>query len=428
MPSAETNKPGGRTATTTPEFSRRPLDRKSEIADNAGRLFSRHGFHAVRMDDIAAESGITARALYRHYRNKKALLSFVIRQDQDRVLKALREAHSRDASLDDVIEALTISALTTPHLGVLWQREARHLELEDLATTRSGTRELAHLVQAAIFRENPSVDPFKAEVRAYSTLSIVTSAGYYEARMPQRHLHRLIAAACQASVSTVTGPSHQNDAPRSAASDRPSHRVPTSRREQLINAAALALRRHGFGGTSIDDFGADISLVGPGIYRYFENKASVLLTVISRFHEWVTYETYRALAETADDDDVLRALVRAYIQVAAAALDLHAVTITESLELTNGPAEVMSRQRADHLAEWQRWLATARPDLSDRVVHALATAARTMVDDLARIPHLWGNPSFPDELTETTLSVLYDTVIEHMDAPSPAGESGVDAE
>ena len=69
--------------------SRRPKDRNVQIANNARELFALRGFHAVRVDHIAEASGVTARAVYRHYRNKQELLARIIDEDQQRWIDAL---------------------------------------------------------------------------------------------------------------------------------------------------------------------------------------------------------------------------------------------------------------------------------------------------------------------------------------------------
>ncbi|MBX5489148.1 MAG: helix-turn-helix transcriptional regulator, partial [Mycolicibacterium hassiacum] len=62
---------------------RRPKDRKKQILQQAVRLFTERGFHSVRLEEIAEAAGVTARALYRHYENKQALLTAAIITAQD---------------------------------------------------------------------------------------------------------------------------------------------------------------------------------------------------------------------------------------------------------------------------------------------------------------------------------------------------------
>ena len=68
-----------------PAVKRRPKDRKKQILEQAVRLFIDRGFHSVKLEDIAEAAGVTARALYRHYDNKQALLAAAIRTGQEQV-------------------------------------------------------------------------------------------------------------------------------------------------------------------------------------------------------------------------------------------------------------------------------------------------------------------------------------------------------
>ena len=52
-------------------------DRRQEILESAYRLFVRRGLDGTTMQDIAAEVGLTAGALYRYYGNKDSLTEAV---------------------------------------------------------------------------------------------------------------------------------------------------------------------------------------------------------------------------------------------------------------------------------------------------------------------------------------------------------------
>src|ERR1044071_7137914 len=56
-------------ATTTPRGERR-----ERILASATSLFEENGFHGAGIDDIAAAAGVTGPAIYRHFKNKDAVL------------------------------------------------------------------------------------------------------------------------------------------------------------------------------------------------------------------------------------------------------------------------------------------------------------------------------------------------------------------
>ena len=53
-------------------------DTKETILQTALRLFARDGYEAVSVSRIAAELGITKGALYKHYRNKRAVFDSIV--------------------------------------------------------------------------------------------------------------------------------------------------------------------------------------------------------------------------------------------------------------------------------------------------------------------------------------------------------------
>jgi AcrR family transcriptional regulator len=134
--------------------ARRPRDRKSQIARSAGDLFARSGFHAVRMEDIAAENGITPRALYRHFASKEELLWAVVTQGQTSLLAALNSLGDGPTTIDELVQAFQRTAMVGFQLGPLWQREARHLSIEHFQEVRDRLRRIATIVTRVVAQQS----------------------------------------------------------------------------------------------------------------------------------------------------------------------------------------------------------------------------------------------------------------------------------
>jgi AcrR family transcriptional regulator len=66
-----------------PKFSRRPDDRPSEILDAALRRFATSGFAATRMEQVAADAGVTAGTIYRYFPSKDALVEALVDRNVD---------------------------------------------------------------------------------------------------------------------------------------------------------------------------------------------------------------------------------------------------------------------------------------------------------------------------------------------------------
>jgi AcrR family transcriptional regulator len=52
--------------------------RREVILRESARLFARHGFHGVSVDDLGAAVGISGPGIYRHFAGKEALLGAVL--------------------------------------------------------------------------------------------------------------------------------------------------------------------------------------------------------------------------------------------------------------------------------------------------------------------------------------------------------------
>src|SRR5262245_24497865 len=91
---------------------------RERILSAAARLFAAHGFASASMPAIAALSGITAGAIYRHFTSKAALLLEVVK----RALEALPLSFERNSSADEAALLPAIAArLTDPALTLLRQ-------------------------------------------------------------------------------------------------------------------------------------------------------------------------------------------------------------------------------------------------------------------------------------------------------------------
>lgn len=75
---------------------RRPDDRPGEIIEAALDLFASRGFTATRLDDVAAQAGLSKAAIYLYFEDKTALLMAVVQATAGAnvdVFEALAAAH-----------------------------------------------------------------------------------------------------------------------------------------------------------------------------------------------------------------------------------------------------------------------------------------------------------------------------------------------
>ena len=58
--------------------------KREQLIETALKLFSKHGFHAVGIDTILAQSGVAKKTLYNHFKSKDELILAVLRYYDER--------------------------------------------------------------------------------------------------------------------------------------------------------------------------------------------------------------------------------------------------------------------------------------------------------------------------------------------------------
>jgi AcrR family transcriptional regulator len=80
---------------------------RKQIIERAYRLFRRHGYRRVTMDDIAAETRLTKRTLYHHFNSKDQLLASVLEAQHQLALQAFRTFGDRlSGSPEAIVEGM----------------------------------------------------------------------------------------------------------------------------------------------------------------------------------------------------------------------------------------------------------------------------------------------------------------------------------
>ncbi|NTY61275.1 TetR/AcrR family transcriptional regulator [Mycolicibacterium sphagni] len=397
---------------TAPTVRRRPKDRKKQILDQAARLFIDRGFHSVKLEEIAEAAGVTARALYRHYDNKQALLTAAILNAQDEYQSVRnpegRAPESAARPLNAELPELIAAAVETRALTVLWQREARYLTTDDRAEVRSRINLIVAGIQAGVRLEMPELSPSHVELRAWAVSSTLTSLGRHSLSLPGAELKELVYRACMAAARTApVGNLEPIDTP----TDR--ELASFSRYETLLAAGAQLFRAHGFPAVSTADIGKRVGIAGPGLYRSFSSKQAILDTLVRRLDEWSALECIRALRTNDPAAQRLHQLVAGRVRISLEDPDLVSVSITE---LSSASAEVRDsfvRNQADRDGVWIDLIRTLVPRTTVAQARLLVAAAVSFIEDVSRTWHLTRRTDVALEMTTIALAIL----TSHADAP-----------
>ena len=384
---------------------RRPKDRKQQILEQAVRLFIERGFHSVKLEDIAEAAGVTARALYRHYDNKQALLAAAIRTGQEQYqsarLLAQGETPSTPQPLSVELPDLTSAAVASRSLTVLWQREARYLDDVERAEVRRRINAIVAGIRDSVRLEIAELGPQHLELRAWAVSSTITSLGRHNLSLPGDELSELLNRACLAAARTPTVSALD---PLDPMPDE--HRALFSRQETLLATGARLFRAQGYPAVSTSEIAKGAGIAGPGLYRTFSSKQAILDALIRRLDDWWSLETIRALRSDRAPADCLRDLVGGRVRISLDDPDLVSVSITELSHASSEVSETYIRNQTDREAVWIELICQLVPETTTAQARLLVAAAISFIDDTVRTWHLTRYRGVTDEITAIALSIL----------------------
>ncbi len=184
--------------------------------------------------------------------------------------------------------------------------------------------------------------------------------------------------------------------------------VRPSRREMILEAAALLFFEQGFAGTGIDEIGAAVGVTGPAFYRHFASKQDLLVALVERAVERLQSVVDRALAEAdGEPEEALRLLARFSADACVDDGPLTAIYTQEARNLNPEARTRLNRMHRRMRNEWVQVLRQLRPELPDAelllAVHAVS-ALQTSVATYHGTLDVGGQK---DLLTRLTLAALH---------------------
>lgn len=381
----------------------RPRNRKAQIIVAAGDLFYRFGYHNVGTEDIAEAVGITAGALYRHFRSKQELLAYALLDSLDRVAAVIRRRVPGELSA--LVAELAETASARRDLGVLWNRELRHLDDEwRLRACERFGEFLAGFVDA-LRAARAELSSAEAELLARCALSVLTSPSYHRAPIAPESLAELLGRMSLAVCTVDLGVGPEESIPEAiAATDR--GLPPGSRREALLAAATRLFSTRGYWAVTMDEVGAAVGVRSTSVYRHFTTKSELLNAVVARGNEPLQLGLARALSRAATPGQALENAVVAYLEFATVHHDLLGVLVAEVVNLPEPHRSRLRQAQHDYVAEWIRLLAATRPELSRVEIRFCVHAALTMINDVARNTWLRAEPGISGPLMRIAARLL----------------------
>lgn len=374
----------------------RASERRSQLAHIAAHRFHQLGYHGVSLGSVATEVGLTGPALYRHFRNKQALLAAAIASGLDLVEDAL--LRTTGGTLDELVTAVASAGLERPDLWVLLQRESRYLDPELRSQVDAQFARVIDGFVRRIRKESPRLTDEDARLLVTAATAILSSPATARPALPRNDYRRELSAAATAclrfDLSAVTT--------RSALPPAAGTTHDSTRRGEIVEAAIDLFYHRGYAGVSLDDIGAVVGMAGPSILHYFETKSDILVAAFDRATCILAGERQRL----GSSPPVLTEAVDSYVQFCLRNRSLVGVYVSDAMKL---PADALERTRSiirQDVSDWSAALQRTSADLDDRQARVRVQAAMGAIHDLVRLGHFAARPHIGDEVAALARTIL----------------------
>lgn len=158
----------------------------------------------------------------------------------------------------------------------------------------------------------------------------------------------------------------------------------SSRREAILASALELFRNRGFHAVGIDEIGTAAGISGPGVYRHFPSKHSLLCAIFDVISERMLDAAREiALKSTVTPSETLERLVRLHISFASQERSLLAVWILDWRNLPEPDRNLLHSRYVEYVGEWARCLGALRPELATDEAETIVYAAISAINSIA---------------------------------------------
>ena len=342
------------------------------------------GYHNVSVTDIGGALGLSAAALYYHFRNKQDLLLDAILDGVDQIDGLIRAADG----LEDALYSLTTLTIGSRNVFAVWDRESRHLEGAQREVLRVRGREVAGALVPHLRAARPDLPDADAELLAWAILGVFGSRSRHRLSLSPRQDQQLVfrlaylTAMCELTPLEVarTGVVEQERQARREFDAR----LRQPRRSKLLNEAIRLFDERGYQSVTMADIGRAAGIVASGVYRHFPSKTDILVAAMNRGTELMQTRTDHPLAQATTPDEALDLLLRTHIAVVIDGSHLIALLAQERDQLPDKERAALRRRQADYLDTWVDVLREVDQGSSTTELKMVIHAVHAMVYLVAR--------------------------------------------
>lgn len=210
MAPAETGTHGSGTAAPTTRAAAKAA-RREQLLTVAKTLFARHGFHGVRLEDLAKGAGISAPAVYRHFESKEAVLEELLVGISQYLHAGGREVidvgTGRAATAADAAEVLVRLidfhvdfAMAEPELIRIQDRDFAALPETSRRTIRRLQRAYVSDWASVVEDVHPDWGPESATIRVHAVFGMMNSTPYLARGLSSGNVSRELRTAARAAL------------------------------------------------------------------------------------------------------------------------------------------------------------------------------------------------------------------------------------
>lgn len=183
-------------------------------------------------------------------------------------------------------------------------------------------------------------------------------------------------------------------------------RTTGGRREAILDEAAKLFADRGFHGVGVDDIGASVGISGPGIYRHFSSKDSMLAEMLVRISARLLAEGAARIGAAPDPRAALDALIGWHIEFALANPALIVVQDRDLANVAEPDRRRVRRLQRRYVEVWVGVLCQLDPGRTDQQARAAAHAVFGLLNSTPHSAHALTHQDMADLLHRMATAAL----------------------
>jgi AcrR family transcriptional regulator len=156
------------------------------------------------------------------------------------------------------------------------------------------------------------------------------------------------------------------------------------RRERILVAAAELFATRGYDRTSMKEIGQAAGITGSAIYRHFDDKEAILVSLFARLVSRLQTATLALMSSDADADERLHKLIELAVEGTLADRNVVGLTPRDLYSVSREARAQISTEQAKILKTWTQLLRDARPELTAQDARTMLGAIRGMTSAVSQ--------------------------------------------